>query len=186
MIFEEQRIYAKDGVSYVFKTPEESDGEKCADFIYKVCQQTPYLLRCGEDSKPTVSEETTWVKKHRESNDSYLIAAYTNTGEQIASADIKFGNHIKNKHTASVGIVIDKHYHGIGIGTILFDLLFSLARQHNIEIMTLEMVDENMKARGLYRKFGFKQVGLLENGFKYDGQYYDLAIMRAVLVPINK
>ena len=68
---------------------------------------------------------------------------------------------------ATVAIAILKEYWNCGIGSAMFAELISVAEARpEIEIIELEFVEGNDRARNLYEKFGFKIVGERPNAFK--------------------
>ena len=57
-------------------------------------------------------------------------------------------------------ISVIEEYRGNGIGTKLMAHLVSLAIEHRVENITLEVRISNEIARNLYKKFGFREVAL--------------------------
>ena len=57
-------------------------------------------------------------------------------------------------------IVIKKSYRGNGFSTPLLEELIKIAKDHNCIKVNLEVAESNKIAINLYKKFGFKQVGL--------------------------
>ena len=57
-------------------------------------------------------------------------------------------------------IVIKKKYRGNGYSSLLLDELIKRAKLHNCKQINLEVACNNKIAIRLYKKFGFKQVGI--------------------------
>ncbi len=58
------------------------------------------------------------------------------------------------------------------------EFLESWAREHEVEMMLLEVYPDNSPAKEFYEGLGFKQYGLLERGSKFDaGEYKDEVLM---------
>ena len=57
-------------------------------------------------------------------------------------------------------IVIKKSERGKGLSFLLLDSLIKFVKQHNCKQINLEVASSNTVAISLYKKFGFKQVGL--------------------------
>ena len=59
-----------------------------------------------------------------------------------------------------MNIVVKKNKRRMGIGNILLKNLINLAKQTNLEILTLEVNSNNIPAQNLYKKFGFEVIGI--------------------------
>ena len=70
-------------------------------------------------------------------------------------------------------IAIHQEYWGLGIGSAMFAELISAAKANpSTEILELEFIEGNDRARALYEKYGFEIVGERPNAFKYkDGSF---------------
>lgn len=183
MIFEEKKIVLKNGVEAILKTPEIEDAEKQLACIKATTIETPYFSRTIEDWNGfTTEKEEKWIKGVRESDNSLVITCYID-GEIAGNCDITFKTGSKTSHRATVGISIRKKYWNIGIGSAMFKELVKAAEQHNgTEIVDLEMVEGNFRAKALYEKFGFKGVSVKPNFFKLkDGTYQNLVYMQKYL-----
>ena len=63
-------------------------------------------------------------------------------------------------------IVVKKDMRGKGIGKTLLETLINHSKMPEISEITLEVHEDNKIAQGLYKKYGFKQVGLRKNYYK--------------------
>ncbi len=78
----------------------------------------------------------------------------------------------KSSHRAGIGIGILREYWNLEIGSAMFVELISATQDHGCEIMELNFVDGNDRARHLYEKIGFRVVCEMPNYFKLkDGTY---------------
>ena len=88
-------------------------------------------------------------------------------GEIVGSSEINFRGGIKTSHRATVSIAILKEYWNLGIGSAMFAELISAAESRpETEIVELEFVEGNDRAKALYEKYGFQIVGERPNAFK--------------------
>ena len=119
----------------------------------------------------TVESEEKWVNRVRGSQSTLAITCYID-GNIAGNCEIYFRGGIKTSHRATVGIAILKEYWGIGIGSAMFRELIAAAEANPAtEIVELEFIEGNDRARALYEKYGFKIVGERPNAFKLkDGQ----------------
>ena len=167
MIFKAKQITLKDGRTAILKTPCIEDAEKILNYIKKSCGETDFLIRYPEDwNGITIESEEKWVEGLRASPVVLAIACYID-GEIAGNCEINFNRTIKTAHRASVHIALIKKYWNLGIGSAMFAELISAAEARpEIEIVELEFLEGNDRAKALYEKFGFKVVGERPNAFK--------------------
>ena len=167
MIFEDKKIILKDGRTAILKTPCMEDAEKLLNYIKKSCGETEYLARYPEEwESATVESEEKWIKSRRESRNALVITCYID-GEIAGNCEINFRGGIKTSHRAGVAIAILKDYWGLGIGSAMFEELVKAAQANpQIEILELEFLEGNDRAKALYEKYGFRIVGERPNAYK--------------------
>ncbi len=173
MIFKPKEITLKNGKTALLKTPEISDAAEMLAFITQSCGETDFLLRYPEEyAGMTVEKEKKWVQARRDSADTLMIACFID-GEVAGNCEISFLGGIKMRHRATVAIAIVKKYWDLGIGSAFFTEMIAAARaREGIEIIGLEVMEGNSRARALYEKFGFSVVGERPNALKLkDGSY---------------
>lgn len=84
-------------------------------------------------------------------------------------------------HQCLISIIVDKEYRGKGVGTLLMNNLFHLAKTYfKIEVIYLEVYEGN-QAISLYKRFGFKEIGYQKHFMKENGEYIGKLIMERVL-----
>ena len=167
MIFEDKQIRLKNGRTAIFKTPCIEDAEKMLNYIKKACGETDYLARYPEEwNRVSVESEEKWVKNLRESQSALAITCYID-GEIAGNCEINFRGGIKTSHRATVAIAILKEYWNLGIGSAMFAELIATAQARpEIEIVELEFVEGNDRAKVLYEKYGFQIVAERPNAFR--------------------
>ena len=57
------------------------------------------------------------------------------------------------------GVCVSKEARGKGVGSALFDALFTFARKQEFKHVTLDVIDTNPRARALYERLGFVAIG---------------------------
>lgn len=183
MIFEDKKIILKDGTTAILKTPEIKDAEMLLDSIKTASDETEFLSRTIEDwESVTVESEENFIYNVRESQNTLFIACYVD-GAIAGNCDITFKTGSKTSHIATVGIALQKKYWNIGIGSAMFKELMKAAEEHKgTEIVDLEMIEENNRAKALYEKFGFQIKSVKPNFFKLkDGTHQNLVYMQKYL-----
>ncbi len=174
MIIEEKEFLLKNGKNVTIGSPKYEDAEELAIHYRKVAQETLFLINDLEDGEKTVEDELTYIKKMEDSPNSFSVAA--KIGEKVVGlANISGRGKFRVKHRCEIGISIQKAYWGLGIGTILMQVLVEQAKRMGLEQMELAVHDGNTSAINLYKKFGFLDAGWMPNCFKYkDGSYAGL------------
>ena len=184
MIFEDKQITLKDGRTAVFKSPCVEDAEKLLNYIKKACGETDFLARYPEEWSITVEQEEAWVNRMRSSPDALSIVCYVD-GKIAGNCEISFRGGIKTSHRAAVAIAVLRDYWNLGIGSAMFEELVAAAQNRGTEIIELEFVEGNDRARHLYEKFGFRVVAEKPNAFKLkDGRYQKEFCMQKYLKEI--
>ena len=171
MIFEEKKFVLKNGKSGILKIPCVEDAEKLLNYIKKACSETDFLLRYPEEWNINVEQEAAWVDRLRSSPDTLGITCYVDN-EVAGNCEIRFRGGMKTSHRAMIAIAILKDYWNFGIGSAMFEELIAAALERGTEIMELEFIEGNERAKHLYEKFGFRVVSERPNVFKLkDGTY---------------
>lgn len=95
-------------------------------------------------------------------------------GEDIAGeADIKNGNG-RSYGIGNIGISIAKEYRGIGLGLEMMNVLLRLSKNSGeYRIATLDVFSNNLPAKNLYEKIGFKVAGVVPKFCKIGNSYVD-------------
>lgn len=183
MIFEDKIITLKDGTTAILKTPEIEDAEMLLNSIKTASNETEFLSRIIEDWETvTVESEEKFINNVRESRNTLFIACYAD-GVIAGNCDITFKTGSKTSHIATVGIALQKKYWNIGIGSAMFKELMKAAEEHKgTEIVDLEMIEGNNRAKALYEKFGFEVISVKPKIFKLkDGTYQNVIYMQKYL-----
>lgn len=183
MIFNEKKIFLKNGQQAILKTPVVEDAEMLLNNIKISGGETEFLSRTAEDwESVTLESEEKYIFNSRESDSILLIACYIN-GVIAGSCDITFKTASKTSHRATVGIAIQKKYWNLGIGSAMFKELIKAAEEHDgTEIVDLEFIEGNNRAKALYEKFGFEVVSIEPKIFKLkDGTYQNMGYMQKYL-----
>ncbi|MBQ7121357.1 MAG: GNAT family N-acetyltransferase [Clostridia bacterium] len=183
MIFNDKKITLKDGTIAILKTPDIKDAEMMLYNIKTASGETDFLTRYPEfwDDVSLESEEN-WIRSMRESENNLVIACYIDE-KPVGSCDITFFNGCKSFHRAGLGISITKKYWNLGIGSAMFEALLETAQNHGgTEIVELEFIEGNDRAKALYEKFGFEVVSVKPKYCKLkDGTYQNLVYMQKYL-----
>lgn len=171
MIFQPKEIILKDGRRAVLKSPAITDAAEMLAYIKQCCGETEFLVRYPEEYSDSVEAEEDWIRGVVDSPAALPITCYVD-GRIAGSCELRFHRGIKAGHRASIGISILKEFWGLGIGSAMFEELIAAARAHGTEILELDHIEGNHRARHLYEKYGFCVVAEKPRAFKLkDGTY---------------
>lgn len=165
MIFEDKPITLKDGRTAILKSPCVKDAKKLLNYIKKSYGETDFLARYPEEWNITVEQEEAWVNHMRSSPNTLGITCYVD-GEVAGNCEINFKVGMKTSHRATIAIAILKDYWNLGIGSAMFEELVAAAQIRGTEIIELEFIEGNERAKRLYEKFGFRVVSERPNAYK--------------------
>jgi RimJ/RimL family protein N-acetyltransferase len=86
-----------------------------------------------------------------------------------------------HRHSGSLGVGMLAAYRGRGLGLALIESTLEAARAAAFERVDLTVYRRNERAARLYRKAGFRDVGVRIRGKKLDGEYDDELLMQILL-----
>lgn len=88
-------------------------------------------------------------------------------------------------HVADFSIYIERSWRGKGVGSRLLEALIERARQIGYHKMVLSAFPFNEGGVALYKKFGFRIVGIYKEQGLLDGRWVDTIIMERLLEPLT-
>lgn len=183
MFFTPVSFLLKDGRSGILRSPDpKADAADLVQYLYDTAADTPFVLRTPEEIRYTVEGEEHFLQNVVDSPDDCMILCEVD-GHIAGNCHLSFNRRIKTRHSCSVAIALRKAYWGNGIGTAMFEAMEALARQREgLLQMTLEFIEGNARARGLYEKMGFRIVGMHPDFIRQeDGTMCALYIMQKKL-----
>jgi len=114
-------------------------------------------------------------------SESFTLGAYDNLGALMGVVSFKreLGNRVKCAHKFLLfRMYVAQENTSMGVGKALIDALLNKAAAiHTAEQINLTVIDGNIGAEGLYRKYGFEVYGLEKNSVKWEGQYLHEKLM---------
>jgi L-amino acid N-acyltransferase YncA len=82
---------------------------------------------------------------------------------------------------ADISVYIDRDWRGKGLGSKLLQALEETAKENGFHKLVLFTFPFNQLGQGLYRKAGFREVGVFQNQGKLDGKFVDVIAMEKLL-----
>lgn len=96
----------------------------------------------------------------------------------VGHADIRSNNQLNAEHRVVLGMGVDINYRRKKIGFNLLENIINYCKANpKISWLDLEIISSNTKAKNLYEKLGFRQIGLTEDMFRIDNVSYDYIFM---------
>jgi RimJ/RimL family protein N-acetyltransferase len=80
-------------------------------------------------------------------------------------------------HGGVLGMGILDGYRGRGIGNMLMRAALARAKEFGLTRVELTVREDNLRAKALYEKVGFKVEGVKRKAALFDGKYFDLLLM---------
>lgn len=182
MIYSPTTLKLKDGRQAILRSPEKKDAADLIRYLQTVTGETEFLSKNSDECFNDVKGEENWIESANSSPDAIIICCEVD-GKIIGNCDLQFFSKQKSRHRVVLGIAIMKAYWGLGIGTEMFRIMIETAKAHPYtEIMELQCVDSNTRARKLYEKMGFTVVASLPDALLLsDGQYHAEIFMQKKL-----
>jgi ribosomal protein S18 acetylase RimI-like enzyme len=126
-------------------------------------------------------EKESWYHKIKEEKELCIVAVKPNTKSPyniIGQCEISNSTWDAGQHVGILGIIVKKEYRDLGIGAHLIDVAIRESKiLNNKEKITLSCFSTNERALHLYKKLGFKVIGVRKKQFYMDSQYYDEVLM---------
>ena len=164
----------------IIESAQKEDAEKIISFIKQVDSETNFLMRESGEFNMSVESERNFIE-NKLSNDVEVFLIAKVDGEIAGTLGFASIPYNRYKHKGEFGISIIRDFWNNSIGYKLIDTMVNWADNTGIVKITLEVDLNNFKAINLYKKFGFKQEGLLKyDKFMGDGIYIDSIIMARI------
>ena len=172
MIFPAEELILHNRKCCTLRSAEPDDAPQMLQYMKIMLGETPFLLRTPEEFDYTPEEEAHILDGRKNDPRSLMLVAVMD-GQIIASADIRsHGRKQRVLHRAELGISVRKDYWRQGIGSALMERLIAFSTQAGFEQIELTVESKNLRAIGLYLKYGFAVCGTRPHGMKYpDGSY---------------
>jgi RimJ/RimL family protein N-acetyltransferase len=166
------------GLEVVLREPKAGDAKALMVFINPIMKES--LSGLPITKRMTLKAEEMWLKdrlaeiRRREC----VILLAERDGAVVGSCHL-WRSKDKQSHRAFIGIALSKSVRGRGLGRPLMTRAIALAkdRMPEMRMVALNVFDYNDRARSLYDRMGFIEVGRVPGAVKEGDRYYDEAIM---------
>ena len=174
MIVKESSITLRDGTTVLLRSPDLRDAEQMIAYLRQTSEETHFMVRYPEECTTDVSREIAHLDKLLPHPRNFMVAAFID-GELVGNCGVnEIADRLKMRHRASLGISIKQKAWGLGLGTILMEKALAQAKDNGFTQVELGVFADNDRARHLYQKLGFREMGCIPNAFHLkDGTYRD-------------
>ena len=150
----------KDGRTATLLSPRDEDINGVIEYLKISAAETEFILRYPEEcDKYTYEAEKAIFDRMNASDDEAMFICLVD-GKVAGNCGIHFSNKLKTRHRAGVAIALCKEFWNLGIGTRMFEEMEKLAlTKPYVQILELDFVEGNTRARALYEKMGYKITG---------------------------
>ena len=150
----------KDGRTATLLSPRDQDINGVIEYLKISAAETEFILRYPEEcDKYTYDAEKSIFDRMNASEDEAMLICLVD-GKVAGNCGIHFSNKLKTRHRAGVAIALCKEFWNLGIGTRMFEEMEKLALTKTyVQILELDFVEGNTRARALYEKMGYKITG---------------------------
>ena len=162
----------------IIRYPRIEDLKLMHNYINKLSRERTYIIFQG--AKITEKEEKDYIKNYldkiKKKQALPLICLKDNELVSVVDIIMKEKN---QKHVGILGLTVAKKYRGKGVAKLMMKLLLAEAKKNLpvLKLITLNVFGENHIAINLYKKFGFKQCGVLPNGTYFRDKLMDYVEM---------
>ena len=171
---------SRDGRKVVLRTPTWNDLDELLALINSLVEEGANI---SIDERITREEEIDWLSKTLtllEKDEAFYVVAEVN-GRVVSNSELRWKRTGHDRHVGSIGIVIADGFRGLGIGTEMMRVLIEQARETGLKVLTLSVYANNERAKHLYERVGFIEVGRIPKKFLKDGEYIDDIVMTRML-----
>ena len=162
------------GKRVILRAQKEED----AKFFAYWFNQPKVMFQCGFEKSTNEEEEKKYINASHESEDSIWFTITDFDGNVIGETGLL--RMFPAWHCTDLTIIIpDPERQHKGYGTEAIRLMLDMAfEEFDMNRVSIGVVGLNTDALEFYKKIGFKQEGIQEQGYYYNGVYSDFVMMR--------
>ncbi len=172
-----EKEFHKSNLSYIVRPAIDEDAEPLSKVRVEIDGETENLDREKGEDYIDDSSFRKIIKEDTDGNHNLFLVAEVN-GKIVGFSRCEGSNLKRLSHKVEFGVCVLKEYWGYGIGKNLLQESVCWADSTEIKKIALTVLETNVKAIELYKKFGFEVEGILKKDkFLSDGNYYNTVLM---------
>ena len=174
MYLEKGTFLCPNGRELVLRSPRAEDAATMLDYLRQTSAETHFMVRGADEFNVSVEDEAAFLTNYQNNERGFMLAAFDGD-EAVANLHIApIGSAKRVLHRASFGIAIKQKFCGQGLGTELMRIALDEARRLGYLQVELGVYADNPRARHVYEKLGFREMGVFPNAFRLsDGSFRD-------------
>jgi len=171
----------KNGKNLLIRKAKKEDAAELIAYLNLVGGESDNLLFGANEFNMTVEQEEEYIESLKNSSTSTLLVGIAD-GKIICVGSLSAPNRERIAHQGNLGMSVLKEYWGLGVGAQLMSALIDFAKSSDkLEIIHLQVRADNERAIALYKKMGFKEIGMYPKYTKINGEYFDDILMNLYL-----
>ena len=164
-------------MNIIIEKAKPSDAAELLEYLKIIGSESDNLTFDSNGIQCSLEEEEAFLASELCSLSSVTLVAKRD-GKIVGNARFTGGTRARTSHRGDIGISVLKSEWGNGLGSKLLESLIDFAKNTaHAEVMTLEVRQDNERAKALYKKYGFKKTGVFEAYSKINGEYIDFDMM---------
>jgi RimJ/RimL family protein N-acetyltransferase len=165
--------HLKNGQVLVIREAAPEDARALLDYVEGISGESDFLSFGPGEFELTEPEEEEFIRKCLTSdNQLYILGSIDDT--IVAILNFSAGRRPRVRHSGEFSMSVRKQYWGLGIGSLMLDMLIEWARSTQIvKKINLRVRTDNQRAVLLYERKGFVREGTIHKEILFDGKFYD-------------
>lgn len=132
-----------------------------------------------ETEPRTPEERRSWLAAR---DARYPVVVVESDGVVVGWASLNvFNARDAYRHVADISVYVARAARGKGAGTVLLGRLVALGREGGFHKLVLAGFPTNTASVALYRRLGFREVGVYREQGRLDGRWVDVVLMERIL-----
>lgn len=164
------------GTNIIIRQAEESDIKSILEIYNQGIEDRVATL---EESQKDYLYMQEWFANHQ---GRFKVVVADHDGNVVGWASLNpYSNRCAYNGVADLSVYIAREYRGKGLGKELLSEIELVAVANDFHKIVLFTFPFNQLGQGLYRKMGYREVGVFKNQGKLDGNFIDVMAMEKLL-----
>jgi RimJ/RimL family protein N-acetyltransferase len=173
-------VTLRGGLHAIIAPATEEDAAALLAYLDLVAGETDFLAFDRGEVGLTLEQEAAFVRRLHAEDGGVMLKA-TIDGELAAVASLLRLSRSRVRHSATLGLSVQKRYWALGLGRAISEALILEARRLHLTRIELRVRNDNARAISLYETLGFQHEGTLRQAFMVDGVAHDDWLMGLLL-----
>jgi len=159
------RVVLRDGSSSLIRAIRPDDKQRLLDGFHRLTGKSIYFRFFGAKQELTEKELTYFTEIDFEHHVAIVATIISEEKEEL----IGVGRYIELKEkgperVAEVAFAVDDEHQNLGVGTILFEQIVTIAQNNGISRLEADVLPDNRNMLGIFKHSGFELKTTMRNG----------------------